>query len=59
MGHTSLTIREERERKKEEMLKRIKEIQDRVMPLIENDNGYKADEDIGWKSKLEQKIAKL
>jgi hypothetical protein len=38
MGEFTLA---QKERKKEEILKRVKEVQDRVMPLIENGNIYK------------------
>lgn len=51
--------REEKERKKEEMLKRVRQIQERVMPLIENDYNHKPDEDFSWRTKIEQKVAKL
>ncbi len=57
----SQTQREDKERKKEEMLRRVREIQEKVMPLIEdrNENGYKNEEDIGWRTKMEQKVTKL
>ncbi len=34
------------------MLKRVKKIQERVMPLIENDSPHKNIQDISWRTKM-------
>lgn len=41
------------------MMRRMKQIQERVMPLIESDHNYRLEDDISWKTKMEQKMAKL
>ena len=41
-------------------MRRVKNIQERVMPLINNENHHVGvDEEIGWKNKMEQKVARL
>ena len=52
-------IVDEKQRKKEDMMKRVKEIQKRVMPLIENDQNNALCEELTTRNKLEQKISKL
>ena len=34
------------------MMKRVKEIQNKVMPLIENENHLRVEEEAGWETKL-------
>ena len=41
------------------MMKRVKTIQDRVMPLINSEKNHDIDKDVGWRNKMEQKIGKL
>ena len=41
------------------MMKRIKTIQDRVLPLINNENNHEIDPEVGWRTKMEQKVGKL
>lgn len=34
------------------MMRRVKNIQDRVMPLINNENHHEGEDEIGWKNKM-------
>ena len=48
------------QKKKNEMMKRVKEIQDKVMPILKSESRKKPeDEDISWQNRMEQRILKL
>lgn len=51
--------REVNNHRKEEMMRKVKELQDQVLPMIENDREETPMNEFGWQNRMEQKILKL
>ena len=51
---------EESDRKKEDIIKRVKKLQNLVLPLVQRDDGEDEQKgDIGWQSKVDRKILRI
>ena len=52
-------ISQESRRKKEDIIKRVKNLQNMVLPLVERGEEEEDKTDVGWQSKIERKILKI
>ena len=52
-------ISQESRRKKEDIIKRVKNLQNMVLPLVERGEEEEDKTDIGWQSKIDRKILKI
>ena len=52
-------ISQESRRKKEDIIKRVKNLQNMVLPLVERGEEEEDKTDVGWQSKVERKMLKI
>ena len=52
-------ISQESRRKKEDIIKRVKNLQNMVLPLVEREEEEEDKTDVGWQSKVERKMLKI